>query len=170
MKAFPPAVNRRSLPVDRRGVASIEFAISGTALFLFLFGILNLGEFGFTIVALQQGVEETARYASVATAVALANGTAANYACMAQPLAQTEFNNAVSPPFSTATAPSISVTWGGSLAACSNATGMGIGTVTVSAQYQWYPIGLIGVFPNGITLSPSETLAVMNSGSAGSGS
>ena len=167
--AFPRKASRFNLKNDTRGVAAIEFAISGLALFLFLFGIMNLGELGFTIIALQRGVQQAARYASVATSVALANGTAANYACTTQADAQTQFANAVSPPFSTANAPAISISWGGSLAACSNNAGTGIGTVTVSAHYQWYPIGMIGVFTNGISLAPTETLAVMNAASQGTG-
>lgn len=164
MTAFK-RIFRHRLTADTRGVAAIEFAISGMALFLFLFGIMNLGELGFTIVALQRGVQQAARYASISTSVALANGTAVNYACTPQAAAQAQFANAVTPPFSAASMPAVSVTWGGSLASCSNNTGSGIGTVTVAAQYQWYPVGMAGIFANGISLAPTETLAVMNAGS-----
>jgi Flp pilus assembly protein TadG len=158
---------RNSFGADRRAVAAIEFAISGSALFLFLLGIMNLGELGFTIVALQRGVQQAARYASISTSVAIANGTAANYACTSQADAQAQFTSAAIPPFSATTIPAVSVSWGGSLATCSNSAGTGIGTVTVSAHYQWYPIGMMGVLGNGISLAPTETLAVMNAGSQG---
>jgi Flp pilus assembly protein TadG len=168
MRAFQRSLRHR-LATDTRGVAAIEFAISGSALFLFMLGIMNLGELGFTIVALQRGVQDTARYASISTSVALANGTAANYACTSQANAQARFAAAVTPPFSANSTPNVSVSWGGSLATCSNNAGTGIGTVTVSAQYQWYPIGMAGILTNGISLAPTETLAVMNAGSQGTG-
>jgi Flp pilus assembly protein TadG len=169
MKTFQRKAPRSTLTADTRGVAAIEFAISGSALFLFLFGIMNLGELGFTIIALQRGVQQAARYASVATSVALANGTAVNNACTTQADAQTQFANAVTPPLSAASTPIISISWGGSLATCSNDASNGIGTVTISARYRWYPIGMAGLLTNGISLAPTETLAVMNTGSQGTG-
>lgn len=160
----------RALSDDRRGVAAVEFAISGSLLFVFMFGIINLGDLSFTIVALQTGVQNAARFASITTSTALANGTAMTYACPTQATIQGQFAAAVSPPFSGTGAPAVAVSWSGSLAPCSNNAGTGVGTVTVSTKFQWFPIGLQGIWANGISLAPTETLAVMNAGGASSGS
>lgn len=170
MKAIRHPFPLHGLRGDRRGVAAVEFAITGSLLFLFLFGILNLGYLGFTIVALQRGVQQAARYASVTTAAALASGTAMTYACPTQAAIQSQFASAADPPLSGAEMPAVVVAWGGSLAPCSNNTGTGVGTVTVSARLQWLPIGLQGIWSGGISLAPAETLAVMNAGGAESGS
>lgn len=124
----------------KKAVASIEFAISSMALMLFLLAIINLGDLGLVLGALQHGAESAARAAAVQTAGNIAGGNA----CSNSTQVQTYFNNVASPPLPPATglpndgSPSILTSW------TNNTNNNPVpGTyVTVTASYKWTPIGL----------------------------
>ena len=60
-----PGRSRPPLRHDRRGVASIEFAIVGAAFVLLLFGVLSIGLLGWTANGLQTVAALTARCAAL---------------------------------------------------------------------------------------------------------
>src|SRR5487761_1271972 len=101
---------------DRRGVAAIEFAISGLVLFVMMFGIINLGDLAWTYDTLHEGAVTAARYASVSTSNnlgALSASTVSSGICATTQSIQTQFNARVSPPIATSAAPPVTVIWGG---------------------------------------------------------
>jgi Flp pilus assembly protein TadG len=123
-----------------RAVASIEFAISGMALMLFMLAIVNLGDLGLVLGAMQHGAVAAARAAAVQSAGNIASGSA----CSNTAAVQTYFNTAAAPPLPAATgsttdgSPTIQTSW------TNNAINNTVpGTyVTVTASYKWTPIGL----------------------------
>ena len=154
--------------IDQRGVAALEFAIGAPLLFLFMFGLINLGYLGLADYALNQGVIVAARAASVETSNGLAaaptvvgNATV----CPTQPHIQSIFAGAATPGIPQTQMPSIALSWGGSMGAvCSPAAttiSLAGGWVQVSANYNWVP--LIGgfLFGNGFPISATATDQVM---------
>ncbi len=154
--------------IDQRGVAALEFAVGAPLLFLFMFGLINLGYLGLADYALNQGVIVAARAASVETSNGLAaaptvvgNATV----CPTQPHIQSIFTSAATPGIPQTQMPSIAMSWGGSMSAvCSPASttvSLAGGWVQVSANYNWVP--LIGgfLFGNGFPISATATDQVM---------
>jgi Flp pilus assembly protein TadG len=76
---------------ERRSSAAVEFALTGSALIAFLFGIVNLGLLGLTVGTLQHAVEQTARKAAVTAAL---NGSSA---CPSSTTIQGYFNPYAAP-------------------------------------------------------------------------
>jgi Flp pilus assembly protein TadG len=130
----------RRFNAANRAVASIEFAISGMALILFMLAIVNLGDLGLVLGAMQHGAESAARSAAVQSSSNIANGSA----CSNTAAVQSYFNAAASPPLPAATGsptdgtPQIQTSWTNNGA---NNTIPGT-YVTVKASYNWTPIGL----------------------------
>ena len=79
----------------RRGVAAVEFALTAFWLFLFLFAIINLGDLGFTVGALQHAVEAAARKAAVTASANLSSTPATP--CPTGSQLQTYFNSFAAP-------------------------------------------------------------------------
>jgi Flp pilus assembly protein TadG len=142
---------------DRRATTSVEFAINGSMLFLFILAIINLGYLGMVFGALKHGVQGAARSAAVQSGVNIA----ANGSCSSSSAVAGFFNNFAAPllPAAVTTAapgqPLISTAW------TNNATSNTVwGTyLTVTASYTWRPIGL-GALSTGIPLSISSTASV----------
>lgn len=130
----------RQFKSARRAVASIEFAISSMALMLFLLAIINLGDLGLVLGALQHGAESAARAAAVQTANNIAGGNA----CSNTNQVQSYFNSVASPPLPPATgqtndgSPTILTNWTNN----NNSNPVPGTYVTVTASYKWTPIGL----------------------------
>lgn len=161
----------RGLLRDNRAVAAIEFAIGGSVLIFFMFAIINIGDLALTLSALEHGVQQASRYASVTTSNAIGAGTLPG--CTATSAVQSAFAAAVQPPIPTAGIPNVSVAWGGSLAATcgvlpgasvDKTTGPSGGWVTVNVAYTWVPIGLPNVFGQGFPLNATDTAAVIGTG------
>jgi Flp pilus assembly pilin Flp len=130
--------NVRRFRRARRGAAAIEFAIGATVLFIFIFGIINLGFLALTENGLQNGV---------------ANAALA-------------FDAGASPPFNGSNAPSVTVKWYGPTSGLpSGCTSLNLQAtsnyVTVSISYFWKPVAMAYLFNNGIQLTASDTEAVM---------
>jgi len=140
---------------DRRGSTSLEFALNGIALMLFVFAIINLGDLGLVFGAMRHGVQGAARMAAVQTGVNISNsGSCINSAQVAG-----YFNNDASPVLPTASTsslpgyPTVTTTW------TNNAAGNTIqGTyVTVTASFLWVPIGMPNNSRTGIPLATTAT-------------
>lgn len=61
-------ISLRSLSVDRRGVTAIEFALLAPVFFMFLFGLLDMGQSIYGQVVLDGAVAKAARASSLETA------------------------------------------------------------------------------------------------------
>lgn len=152
----------------RRAAAAVEFAISALALFLFLFGIINLGYLGLQISALERGVVGAAREAGV-TAAANLSGNGAKTTCPTSTDIQGYFNSFASPPLRAATG---STTDGSPVLTYSTgpwvnngAAGTPAGTyLTITATYRWIPIGFQAYFGVGLNLSITSAAFVMGTG------
>jgi Flp pilus assembly protein TadG len=72
----------RPLATDRRGATAVEFALIATPLLLFLFGIEETARVMWTQAAINQAVEDAARYSSVngPTGACTAADTVTSYA------------------------------------------------------------------------------------------
>jgi Flp pilus assembly protein TadG len=156
---FRPA---RRFASANSAVASIEFAISGMALILFFLAIMNLGDLGLVLGAMQHGTTSAARAAAIQTA----DNIAAGAACANNTAVQSYFNTAASPPLPAATgsttdgSPQIQTSWTNN-----NTNNTVPGTyITVTASYNWTPIGL----PNtaSIPLNISATQIVLGTSGA----
>lgn len=153
---------------DRHAVTAIEFAFEAPALFIMLFGLMNLGYLGYVEYVLNRGVATSARYASIAATrafVAERSGQATGFVCPAADAIQTIFAGAVSPPIAASVVPTLSVSWGGTLEdACpTGASGVSIpgAFVTVSATYEWSPLLLGFLFDHGFDLRAQATSPVI---------
>lgn len=152
---------------DRNGATTLEFAVNGFVLLLFLFGIINLGDLGLTVGTMKHAVETTVRTATVQTSAALAQtGNPAACATASQIIA--DFNSVASPilpPASTAIAPgfpTISYSWTNATAA--NPTP---GTsLEVTAAFRWAPLGLSTSLGPGVALTISSTQLVIGTSGA----
>jgi hypothetical protein len=150
----------RRLATARDAVASIEFALNGLLLFLFLFVIINLGYLALVLGTMKHSVQEAARTAAVQTGVQIASGTTNKCVTSAQVAGFfTADASPILPPASVNTvpgAPTVLATW------INNAAGNILqGTyVTVTATYLWAPIGIPGAIPGGLPLNATATQMV----------
>jgi Flp pilus assembly protein TadG len=142
----------------------VEFAICGFALFVFIFGIVNLGLLGMSLSALARGVQSAARAAAVYTSAQYANEGV--FTCPSDGTIVSDFNNAASPALPAAgdtngSNPRLTITW------TNNGTSSNAGDppglyLTLTGTYRWSPIGFNGVFPS-IPLSITTVTTVMGS-------
>jgi hypothetical protein len=146
-------------------VAAVEFALSGVLLMLFIFGIVNLGMLGFSIAALNHGVQQAARSAAVkAAANFVSTGT---YTCPSTTDIEGYFDTYADPPFPSSkpiTTPNYIASPVSLTAAWTNngtgTTGLQDLYITLTVTYKWRPIG-IPVFPNGIPLQATTVATVL---------
>lgn len=171
---LPSGRGRRTLAAfgrDRSGATAVEFAICLLALVLFVFAIVNLGDLGLTVYALDRGVAESANYAALqasdniaAAGPVQANGTVTTAECPAPTAIQAKFSAAAAPPYSAQNpAPPLTVDWWGTMAVCGGATVASPppgGGVTVSVNAPWSPLALAGLFGGALTLSASQSVSV----------
>jgi Flp pilus assembly protein TadG len=140
VRVMPPCVRR--FGAAQGGVAAVEFALNGAALFAFVFVTINLGDLALILGTMQKSVSVAARAAAVQTGVTIAasqNGAS----CVTAAQIVGYFNGAATPVLPTATAPAsagspaVQASW-------TNASGSGgAGAfLTVTAKYSWTPIGL----------------------------
>lgn len=153
---------------DRRAVTAVEFALEAPALFVMLFGLMNLGYLGYVEYVLNRGVEVSARYASIVATrafVAERSGKAAGFACPASGAIQNVFAGTVSPPIATTAVPTLSVGWGGTLgnvcSPVSDDSSIPGAFVTVSVSYDWSPLLIGFLFDHGIDLHARSTSPII---------
>lgn len=177
MKAFFRSFSR--LRKDDKGVTAVEMAIGITALFLFSFFIINVGDLAFTEYALNRAVVAAAHYAAVqasdnigstGTVSSTTPVTAAD--CPVQSNIQNVFDQIAAPPYSSDNPPpAVQVSWWGTMNPCGGTQPVAVppgGGVTISVTASWEPIAAPGLFPIGtITLGASQTVPVMLAPSSG---
>ena len=139
----------------RRAAAAVEFAITSLALFTFLMGIINLGDLGLVLGALQHGVQGAARQAAVTAAGDLASGTA----CPTSANIQSYFTAFAVPPLA---ANSAVPSYGAGSPWVSNDTTLPGSYVVLTETYNWVPIGFLP-FGTGFSLSLTAAGFVMGS-------
>ena len=143
------------LAAARRAAMAVEFAIVSLALFIFLFGIINLGDLGLVLGALQRGVQGAARQAAVTAAANLAN----NAACPTAAQIQGYFGSYAAPVINTAAAtPSYGA---GSPWVINDATLPG-SYLVMTETYTWKPLGF-AAFGTGFPVSLTAAAFVMGS-------
>jgi Flp pilus assembly protein TadG len=143
-----------SLATDRRGLASVEFALCCLLLVIFLFGIINVGDFALVYGTMRHGALSAARTAAVQTGVQIAQ-TGNTGDCVTNAQVTGFFNGYASMVMpgvgSSAMAPVLRTAWTNNTAA--NAVS---GTfVTVTVNYLWTPVGMPG--GTGIPVSVAAT-------------
>jgi hypothetical protein len=158
------SVTARSFAQARQAAAAVEFAICGSALLLFIFGIVNLGLLGMSVSALARGVQSAARAAAVDTSAKFANAGA--FTCPTAGTIVTDFNNAAGPALPGAGSadgsnPHLTITWTDNGTSSIEGDPPGL-YLTLTASYQWSPIGFSGLFPS-IPLSITTVATVMGS-------
>jgi len=158
---------------DENGVTAIEMAIGITALFLFSFFIINVGDLAFTEYSINRAVVAAAHYAAVQASDKIGSSgtvtttTAITSAdCPSQSDVQNAFDQAAAPPYSsTDPAPAIQISWWGTMNPCGGTQPAAVppgGGVTVSVKAAWEPIAAPRLFPIGtITLGATQSLSVM---------
>jgi Flp pilus assembly protein TadG len=137
-----------------RATAGIEFALNGLVLFLFLFGLINLGDLGLVVSTLKHGVQSAARDAAVQTGVQIEQtDNPADCATATQIIGY--FNAVTTPILPPAAAaangadPIVQTAW-------ANAASPGT-MLTVSVSYDWVPLGMTNAFPAiPITITSSQ--------------
>jgi hypothetical protein len=149
----------RQFAAATRASAAVEFAINGSVFFLFIFGLINLGDLGISVGMMKHSVEVAVREAVVQTGVQFVqNGNvAASCATTAQVLG--DFNAVAAPVLPAASGsttdgtPVITAVWNNS-----NAANALVGaSLTVTARYTWQPIGMPTAFGAGIPLTITST-------------
>jgi len=142
--AFSKATAFFPLQADRRGLASVEFALCCLMLMIFLFGIINLGDFALVYGTMRHGAVAAARTAAVQTAVQIAQtGDASD--CVTNAQVTRYFNGyagIVMPAAGgvSSSAPVLHTAWTNNTAANTVS-----GTfVTVTVSYLWTPVGMPG--------------------------
>jgi hypothetical protein len=158
------AATARRFAQARQAAAAVEFAICGLALILFIFGIVNLGLLGMSVSALARGVQSAARAAAVNTSAQFANAGA--FTCPSAGSIVTDFNNAAGPGLPSAgdasgSNPRLTITWTDNGTSSIEGDPPGL-YLTLTASYQWSPIGFSGLFPS-IPLSITTVATVMGS-------
>jgi Flp pilus assembly protein TadG len=162
----------RRFAAARRGSAAVEFAMSGLALFAFLMVIINLGDLGLTVGALQHGLQGAARQAAV-TAAANLSGNGAVATCPVASDVRGYFNAFTSPALRAATgsttdgSPQLSSANGnltGSTSPWTSGTTPAGTFIKLTASYKWTPIGFASLGP-GVTLSLTTMAFVMGTSS-----
>ena len=161
----------RRLIAARQAGAAVEFAISGLALFAFILGILNLGLLGFSLGALDRGVQATGRWAATQASSSYAtSGGTITLPCLGRVV--TAFNTYADPPLAPLGQPaSITSSSGsqttGNLKLTATWTNSGPGTspgeyLTLTATYSWLPLGF-AAFGHGFPVSLTTAATVMGS-------
>lgn len=145
----------RRLLSGRRAAMAVEFAMVSLALFVFLMGIVNLGDLGLVLGALQRGVQGAARQAAVTAAANLANSAA----CPTATQIQGYFGGYASPVINTAA--STASYYSGTPWVTNDATLPG-SYLVMTETYTWRPIGF-APFGSGFPLSLSAAAFVMGS-------
>jgi len=148
---------------QHRAIATVEFALVGLALTLFLMVIINVGMLGLTLGGLVHGVQSAAR----AAAVQAANNYATNgsISCPTQAAIVSLFNQYADPPLAPATGttsnPSVTATWtnNGNDTVTTEPPGL---YLTLTGTVRWVPIGL-AAFSNGINLTITTVATVPGS-------
>jgi hypothetical protein len=160
-----------------RASAAVEFALSGLALFAFLMVVINLGDLGLTIGALQHGLQGGAREAAVAAAANLSGNsteTPTENTCPQCHEVRLDFNNFASPPLVASTSantasPQLYYTNStGAVTAFADGaspwvdgTGTPAGSyMTLTVKYTWVPLGFAAL-GTGINLSLTTVAFVM---------
>jgi len=158
-------------------VSAIEFAIGAPLLFLFMLGIVNLGDLAMTDYAVNNGIIFAARAASIEASNGLAaSSTIVGNAsiCPTTQHIQDVFDAALLPGIGGTVAPTISMSWGGTMnVAPPNGSGCAPaatttpataalpgGWVTVSATYTWMPIA-VGFLFGSLNLTAQATDQVL---------
>jgi Flp pilus assembly protein TadG len=153
---------------NRRAAAAVEFALVGTAQFLFMLAIVNLGMLGFTVGALVRGVQSAARAAAVQTANTYA--TTEVVTCPTQSAIIGYFNNYADPPLPPATGstgnPSVTATWSNNGGDANTSEPPGV-YLTLTASYHWVPVGF-AAFGAGINLKMTTVATVSGTAQAAS--
>ncbi len=147
---------------QRRGTASVEFALNGLAIMLFIFAIINLADLGLVVGTMKHGVQAAARNAAVETGVLMAQ-TDNSGDCVSQAQVIALFNQVATPILPAAAgssnngAPVVQTAW-------SNAANGA--SLTVTASYRWMPVGMPNEFGNGIPLTITSTQTVIGTSGA----
>jgi len=131
---------------DRRGVAALEFALSGVPVLILLLATIEFGRLIADQYALSIGVERAARYAVVhgsqsASPASAADIVAQFYAAAAPFLAAGAGEPVVSVAFSPGNAPG--------------------GLVSIAARYDFIPVSTLEAIP-AITLSAQASYTIQN--------
>jgi Flp pilus assembly protein TadG len=163
----------RRLAAERRGGPAVEFAISGTVLFGFMLGIIDLGLLGMDLGALTRAVQATGRWAAVQASASYGSGTTITEPCASS--TATAFNGFATPalpalPTTATTSPTgtinnsnvtLTTTW------TNTAAGQAPGVyVTVTGKYKFVP-GNFNAFGTGFSISITTAATVLNSAAAG---
>jgi hypothetical protein len=157
-----PLATLRHFAAERRAVTAVEFSINVLALMLFFFAIINLGDLGLVVGTMKHAVQSSVRNAAVTTGANIAaSGNLGACATESQILAS--FNGIASPILPAAGdatnngAPIVQSSW------VNNAQGA---TLTVSATYQWVPVGMPNNFTPALSLDISSTQTVIGTSGA----
>jgi hypothetical protein len=150
------------------------------ALFTFLMVIINLGDLGLTLGALQHGLQGGARAAAVAAAANLSGNLVGDgTSCPLCHEVRQDFNNFASPPLPVSTSantasPQLYYTTGGTLTAFADGVSPWVYSaaspqgsyMALTVKYKWVPLGFAAL-GTGINLSLTTVVYVMgtNSGS-----
>jgi len=147
---------------ERRGVAAVAFAINVMALLIFFFAIINLGDLGLTLGTMKHAVQASVRNAAVETGANFAQtGNLGDCATNSQIVAT--FNSIASPILpqasntQNANAPIVQSSW------ANNNEGA---TLTVSAFFQWVPIGVPNLLGPTVPLTITSTQTVIGTSGA----
>ena len=138
------------LAKDRRGVAALEFALTGSLLLSMILGTVAIGRALAAQHALGIGVERAARYAVVRSATSASPASAADIG--------NQFYATVQPLLGAGGGPSPNPTVSVAYAGAGNIPG---GLVTVSAFYSWQPLSGFDGLP-AMTLSAAVSYTIQN--------
>jgi hypothetical protein len=154
---FSPAL--RQFAARTEASAPVEFAINGSVFFLFIFGLINLGDLGISVGMMKHGVEVAVREAVVQTGVKFAQNGNVAASCATSAQVMGAFNVIAAPVLPAASGsatdgtPVIAASWNNS-----NAANSMIGaSLTVTASYTWTPIGMPSAFGLGIPIVVTST-------------
>jgi hypothetical protein len=130
--------------------------------------VINLGDLAWSYTVFHNAIESAAFYASVQESTEIA--TKGSSSCVTQPSVQNAFEQSLYGPLSPASAPAISLYWGGTLESCNPAGTQAPaqntdpplpgGDVLVYGTFTWEPIAMpLSFMP--ITISASSLQSVM---------
>lgn len=149
-------------PRNRRASMSLEFAVVGLALILFIFALLNLGLLGYAVASLSRGVQYAARTATVAAAANYA--ASSSYSCPTPTAIAGYFDKVAHPPLAISgikagSYPYVQANW------YTNGTGLPPGVVLVlTVTDKWLPIGF-PAFLSGMTIKITTVATVLGTAS-----
>jgi hypothetical protein len=144
---------------SRQASAAVEFAINGSAFFLFTFALINLGDLGISVGMMKHSVEVAVREAVVQTGVQFVQNGNVAASCATAAQVMSDFNGIASPVLPAATgsttdgSPVIAANWNNS----SGANALVGASLTVTASYTWRPIGMPNAFGIGIPITVTST-------------